>query len=146
MDELHCAAGTSLSDHFITYRKALRVPKSSSPCYPKSGIARRRIVSSQPFWLGDPNSTKKDSKLAELTSLVLKLQQQMLEMQQTHKQQIDELKVEIAELRKGKVASEEPEAEDEAAALRALAESMVGEEAEPEKPPEETVFKSGQLT
>lgn len=93
----------------------------------------------------DPNGTENNDELAELTSLVLKMQQQMLEMQQAHKQEIDELKTEIAELRKAQPTPEQQE-QDEAAALRALAESMVGDEAEPERPPEETVFKSGQLS
>ncbi len=95
---------------------------------------------------GDPNSTERDSKLAELTSLVLKMQQQMLEMQRQHKEQIDALKAEIAELRKGTSASGQPAQQDEAAALRKLAESVAAEKPEPGKPPEEMVFKSGQLS
>ncbi|MBN2269197.1 MAG: hypothetical protein JXN61_01195 [Sedimentisphaerales bacterium] len=93
---------------------------------------------------GDPNSPEKDSQLTELTTLVLKMQQQMLDMQQKHEQEITSLKAEIAELRKGQPTPEE-KMKDEAAALRALAESMVGEEQEPPKP-EETIFKSGQLS
>jgi len=93
---------------------------------------------------GDPNSTEKDGELAGLTSLVLKLQQQMLDMQQKHRQEIDSLKAEVAELRKSQ-PSPEQQAEDEAAALRQLAESLVNEE-ESSKAPEETVFKSGQLS
>ena len=94
---------------------------------------------------GDPNSMEENSELAELTSLVLKLQQQMLDMQQAHKQEIDSLKAEVAELRKAQ-PSPEQQAEDEAAALRELAESLVDEVDEPAKAPEETIFKSGQLS
>ncbi len=83
-----------------------------------------------------------DSELARLKDLVLKMQQQMSEMHQNHKKEIDELKAQIAELRQEK----EPEPEDEAAKLRALAESMVGKEPEPEKSPMESVFTSGQLS
>ncbi|MBN2137593.1 MAG: hypothetical protein JW720_07295 [Sedimentisphaerales bacterium] len=94
---------------------------------------------------GDPNNAAGDNKLTELTSLVLQLQQQMLDMQQMHKQEIDSLKAEIAELRKTQPTPEQ-QAQDEADSLRAFAESLVEEEAEPAKKPEETVFKSGQLS
>ena len=85
--------------------------------------------------------------LTELKNLVLDLKKQMLEMQKTHKAEIDALKNEIQELRDSKDTVEEPPAEEEeAAALRALAENLAGEKEEPETDPEETVFKSGDLS
>jgi hypothetical protein len=89
------------------------------------------------------DSNDRDNELSELKALVLKMQQQMSEMQETQKKEIGALKAEIAELRKG---AEQVQAEDEGAALRQLAQSLVGEEQEPAKTPEETVFKSGQLS
>jgi hypothetical protein len=86
------------------------------------------------------------NELAELEALVLRMQQQMGEMQETHKKEIDELKSEIAELRQSKIAAEEPQPHDEAAALRKLAQGLVTKEAEPQKAPEETVFRSGALS
>jgi len=94
----------------------------------------------------EQNNKTKDSEMGELKSLVLKMQQQMAEMQRTHNEQIDALKAEIAEMRKGEPPPEDASTEDEAEALRKLAESMVAEEAEPQRPPEETIFKSGQLS
>lgn len=96
------------------------------------------------FGNGETNKSK-DDELDGLKSIVLKLQQQMTEMQQTHRQEIDFLKAEVAELRKGQPTPEQ-QAEDEAAALRRLAESMVDQTQEPSKTPEETIFKSGQLS
>jgi len=97
----------------------------------------------------DPNSLAtdgvKDATVAELTSLVLDMQRQMRQMQRQHDEQIAALKAEIAELRRGASAPRQPVQQDEAAALRKLAESAAAEKPEPEAPPQDVVFKSGQL-
>jgi hypothetical protein len=82
----------------------------------------------------------------QLDDRISKLQQRINEMQAAHKKEIDALKSQIAELRQGKIAAKEPQREDEAAALRKLAQGLVGAEAEPQKAPEETVFRSGALS
>ena len=57
------------------------------------------------------DSNETDNELAELKALVLQMRQQMSDIQETHKREIDALKAEIAELRKG---TEQLQAEDEA--------------------------------
>ncbi len=96
--------------------------------------------------LAEQDNTEKID-VAELKQLVLNLSQQMQEMQQTHKAEIEALKVEIADLRKSKAGqTEAPSEEDEAAALRAMAEDLAGGPKQAETKPEETVFKSGGLS
>jgi hypothetical protein len=92
------------------------------------------------FAASDGNDGKQlDDKISEL-------QRRIDEIQEAHKKEIAALRSEIAELRQGKIAAEEPQREDEAAALRKLAQGLVAKEAEPQKAPEETVFRSGALS
>ena len=85
--------------------------------------------------------------LAELKNMVFDMARQMQEMKEEHKSEIDSLKAEIKTLRESQGAvGAAPAEEDEAAALKALAESMAGGKTEPETKPEETVFKSGGLS
>lgn len=85
-----------------------------------------------------------ESEMAELKRLVIEMKQQIQDMEEKHQQEIQVLKEEVKQLREQRAApeEEEPEAEDEAAFLRSLAEGMAGEKPAAElKPPEETVFK-----
>jgi hypothetical protein len=73
-----------------------------------------------------------------------KHQQDMLDIEQKHQQEIQLLKEQLKQLREKSeaIGRDQPDAEDEAALLRSLAESTAGvEPAEEVKPPEETVFK-----
>ena len=84
--------------------------------------------------------------LEELREAVDDLTALILQMQQNHADQINALKQEIAQLRADQ-AEEEPEVEmDELAALRGLALEEAGGEEQPEKTPEETVFKAAGLS
>ncbi|MBN2316941.1 MAG: hypothetical protein JXM79_23645 [Sedimentisphaerales bacterium] len=87
----------------------------------------------------------KDTELAELKQQLIELQQQMQEMKGKHESEINALKKRINELSEQSGVSEEAEAEDELAALRALAQSEAGEKKE-QKAPEETVYKFGGLS
>ena len=96
-----------------------------------------------------------ESELTEFKRLVTELkeqmlnmeqkhQQDMLDMEQKHQQQIQLLKEQLKQLKEKSeaIGRDQPDAEDEAALLRSLAESTAGvEPAEEVKPPEETVFK-----
>jgi len=84
--------------------------------------------------------------IEELREAVDDLTALILQMQQNHADQINALKQEIAQLRADQ-AEEEPEVEmDELAALRGLALEEAGGEEQPEKTPEETVFKAAGLS
>jgi len=85
------------------------------------------------------------SDLAELKEQILELQRQMNEMKKLHDLEIGALKKEVEKLRQPAPVSQEAKAEDEAAALRRLAESLAGKE-EAKKTPEETVYKFGGLS
>ena len=87
----------------------------------------------------------KDGELAALKQQLLELQRQMNEMKGKHETEINALKEKIKELSERAGAVEAAEAEDELAALRALAESAAGEKKE-QKAPEETVYKFGGLS
>jgi hypothetical protein len=89
------------------------------------------------------NTKTENSEIKELKKLILEMKQQMNEMKQKHESEISELKKEISKLSKS--GTEEAEAEDELASLRALAESAAGEKKERKKP-EETVYKFGGLS
>jgi len=91
------------------------------------------------------NKETEEDELAELRRQILELKQQMNEMNGEHEKQIDMLKEEIARLQEPAGVTEESEAEDEMARLRALAESAAGEKKE-QKAPEETVYKFGGLS
>jgi Skp family chaperone for outer membrane proteins len=87
-----------------------------------------------------------NAQFEALQKQILELQHQMEEMKKAHETEIKALKEEIAGLRQAPVpVKEEVKAEDEAAKLRALAESLAGEK-EVEKPAEETVFKYAGLS
>lgn len=90
------------------------------------------------------NATAGD--VAELKALVVQMQQQIADMQKVHTEQIEAMKAEIKKLKQGTPATDGPAAEDEAAALRALAESMVDTPEKTEKPAEEKVFKARGLS
>ena len=89
------------------------------------------------------NKETENPELKELKQQILEMKRQMNEMQQKHETEINALKEQIDKL--NQPVSEEVKAEDEAASLRALAESMAGEKKE-QKKPEETVYKFGGLS
>ncbi len=91
------------------------------------------------------DESARDAEFAQLKQQIIEMQKQMLEMQGKHDSEINALKEKIKELSKRAGAAEETEAEDELAALRALAESAAGEKKE-QKAPEETVYKFGGLS
>jgi hypothetical protein len=80
-----------------------------------------------------------NEKVDRLTDLIL-------QMQTDHADEINALKKEIAQLRAGKGANEPAEETDELAALRGLALEQAGGEEQPDKTPEETVFKAAGLS
>ena len=86
-----------------------------------------------------------NAELSELKQQLIELQRQMEEMKGKHESEISALKQRIEELSEQTGAPVEAEAEDELAALRALAESAAGEKKE-KKAPEETVYKFGGLS
>ena len=92
------------------------------------------------------NKETENPDLKELRQQILELKRQMNEMnkmKQKHEIEINALKEYISKL--GQAAPEEAKAEDEAALLRDLAESMAGEKKQ-QKEPEETVYKFGGLS
>jgi len=86
--------------------------------------------------------------VAELREAVDDLTALIQQMQQDHAGQLEALKEEIAQLRAGQGDTEAAPDEglDELAALRGLALEEAGGEEEPEKTPEETVFKAAGLS
>ena len=84
------------------------------------------------------NDEQLNEKVDRLTDLIL-------QMQKDHAAEIEALKKEIAQLKAGK-APDEPQEVDELAALRGLALQEAGGEKEPDKTPEETVFKAAGLS
>jgi len=82
----------------------------------------------------------------ELRKAVDDLTAFMRQTQQDHADQINALKEEIAHLRAGQAEETPAEAVDELAALRGLALAEAGGEEQPEKTPEETVFKAAGLS
>jgi len=101
-----------------------------------AGVGSARAASSQS---GD---------LEELKKQIEELGDQIRQMQQEHKNEIDALKQQIGQLQTGETEKEkEAETEaDELAALRGLALDEAGGEKQPEKTPEETVFKDAGLS
>jgi len=91
------------------------------------------------------NNETENPELVELKQQILELKRQMNEMKRNHDIEINALKEEIGKLSQPVPVAEETKAEDEAARLRELAESMAGEKKEQEKP-EETVYKFGGLS
>jgi hypothetical protein len=86
----------------------------------------------------------KDAELAKLKQQLVELQRQMNEMKGKHETEINALKEKIKELSEGAgaVEKEEAGAEDELAALRALAESEAGGKIEePKESAEQTKFE-----
>jgi len=94
--------------------------------------------------LADNNETEKP-ELLELKEQILELKRQMNEMKRNHDIEINALKEEIGKLSQPVLVAEEAKAEDEAARLRELAESMAGKKKK-QKKPEETVYKFGGLS
>jgi len=90
-------------------------------------------------------SQANDAELAELKQQLIELQRQMQEMKGKHDSEISALKRRIKALSERSGVSEAAQADDELAALRALAESEAGEKKE-QKTPEETVYKFGGLS
>jgi hypothetical protein len=83
-------------------------------------------------------------ELEHLKQQILELKRQLNEIENERKAKA--LRQEIEKPSQAGTTPEETKAEDEAAKLRQLAESLVGEKKEPEKTPEETVFKAGGLS
>jgi len=86
--------------------------------------------------------------LEELKKQIQALTAQVQKMQQQHESEIEALKQEIDQLRTSQpeAAAEGEEEADELAALRGLALDEAGGEEQPEKAPEETVFKAAGLS
>jgi len=82
---------------------------------------------------------EKNSDIEHLSTKILQLQQQIIEMQKKHDAEINALKRQVNELA---VQTGKPKAKDELAALRELAKSKATEEVIAEKELEETTFKS----
>jgi len=80
--------------------------------------------------------------IEQLNAKVLKLQQQMIEMQKRHDAEIAALKKQIDEL---SAVTTKQKVQDELTTLRQLAEAQAREKPAAEEKPEETVFKSGGL-
>ncbi len=81
----------------------------------------------------------------ELAEKVDRLTTLIQQMQEDHAKEIATLKEEIAHLRAGQAEAGPAKEADELAALRALALDEAGGKKEPEKTPEETVFKAAGL-
>jgi len=86
------------------------------------------------------------SELEQLQQQVSELTQLIKQMQEQHDKEMASLRAEIEKLRQAPGEAEEAEPADEMALLRELAQQQAGGEAEPEKAPEETVFKAAGLS
>ena len=91
------------------------------------------------------NNETENTDLAELKQQILELKGRTDEMQEKHQIEIRALEEQIGKLSQPAPAPKESKAEDEAARLRALAESTAGGKKQ-EKTPEETVYKFGGLS
>jgi hypothetical protein len=81
------------------------------------------------------------TELKQLEQQILELKRQMDEMRQKHEAEINALIEKVKTLQQAPAVPKQAEAEDELSKLRKMAESLAGEKKEPEKPPEETVYK-----
>ena len=82
------------------------------------------------------------SSIEQLNTKILKLQQQIIEIQKRHDAEINALKEQINQLA---AVSKERQAKEGIKSLRELAKAKAAEEAAPEEKPEETIFESGAL-
>ncbi len=84
----------------------------------------------------------KEPDIEQLNTKILELQQQIIEMQKKHNDEIDVLRQQMSELA---AEANKQRAKDELTALRELAKAKAAEEAIAEEELEETTFKSGGL-
>ena len=84
----------------------------------------------------------KESDIEQLNAKIIKLQQQIIEMQKKHNDEINVLRQQINELA---AEAGKQRGKDELTALRELAKAKAAEEVITEEELEETTFKSGSL-
>ncbi|MBN2132721.1 MAG: hypothetical protein JW741_24690 [Sedimentisphaerales bacterium] len=102
------------------------------------------ITAGNPLAAAEPQG--QGPALEQLQQQVNELTQLIKQIQEQHDKEMASLKAEIEKLQQAPGKAEEPAPADELALLRELAQEQAGGEAEPEKAPEETVFKAAGLS